>query len=65
MMIFVDSAIVLAGFVVFRDWRIPLFSYGLCHLVCLEELLMRSYKVSVMKNVSIISNEHERMLISS
>lgn len=60
MMIFVDSAIVLAGFAVFRDWRIPLFSWtAIFVLGRTVDAVLQGF--SYEKCVYIISNEHERI----
>lgn len=60
LMIFVDSAIVLLGFIVFRDWRIPLYSWvTIVVLGRTVDLVMDGFNYD--KCLMIISDEHQRI----
>ncbi|HBZ66655.1 MAG TPA: YitT family protein [Bacteroidales bacterium] len=60
LMIFVDSAIVLLGFIVFRDWRIPLYSWvTIVVLGKTVDLVMDGFNYD--KCLMIVSDEHQRI----
>ena len=60
LMIFVDSAIVLLGFLVFRDWRIPLYSWVTIFVLGRTvDLVMEGF--SYEKCLFIVSDEYQKI----
>lgn len=60
LMIYVDSAIVLIGLVVFGDWRIPLYSW-LVIFICGKVIDAVIEGISYEKTLFIISDKHEEI----
>jgi len=60
LMIYVDSAIVLVGFVVFRDWKIPLYSWIVIFITGkVIDIVMTG--ISSDKSIFIISEKYEEI----
>ena len=60
LMIYVDSAVVLLGLVVFRDWKIPLYSWIVIFITGkVIDVVMEG--LSVDKSIFIISEKHEEI----
>jgi len=60
LMIYVDSAIVLVGFFVFRDWKIPLYSWIVIFITGkVVDIVMTG--LSSDKSIFIISEKHEEI----
>jgi uncharacterized membrane-anchored protein YitT (DUF2179 family) len=60
LMIYVDSVIVLFGLVVFRDWKIPLYSWIVIFITGkVIDIVMEG--MSVDKSLFIISDKHEEI----
>ncbi|MGA2822923.1 MAG: YitT family protein, partial [Bacteroidales bacterium] len=60
LMIYVDSAIVLVGFVVFRDWKIPLYSW-IVILITGKVIDIVMTGISSDKSIFIISEKYEEI----
>jgi len=60
LLIYVDSAIVLVGLLVFRDWKIPLYSWIVIYL-CGKVIDVVVEGVGSDKSVFIISDRHEEI----
>ena len=59
-MIYVDSVIVLVGLVVFRDWKIPLYSWIVIYITGkVIDVVLEG--VSYDKSLFIISDKHEEI----
>jgi len=60
LMIYVDSAIVLIGFIVFRDWKIPLYSW-IVIFIAGKVIDVVIQGISYDKTLFIISDKHEEI----
>ncbi len=60
LMIYVDSVIVLIGFIVFRDWKIPLYSW-IVIFIAGKVIDVVIQGISYDKTLFIISDKHEEI----